>query len=170
MLGISFATLLPAWAVKILNGDATTNGILQSARGIGALMGALFIALLGRFKFKGRLFTIGSLCFPALIILFAFIRNEAFSLLALIGVGISLMFVFNMANALIQTIVPDQLRGRIMGIYSLSFFGMMPIGALWAGFFAEHVNEPTAIIVDAIILFGFSAIIWLFVPDIRAQE
>ncbi|OGU62420.1 MAG: MFS transporter [Ignavibacteria bacterium RBG_13_36_8] len=170
LTGFSFATLMPAWAVKILHGDATTNGILQSARGVGALLGALFIAVLGRFKYKGKIFTIGTFAFPLFLIIFAFLRVEIFSLLALIGVGITIMFIFNMANALIQSIVPDKLRGRVMGIYSLSFFGMMPIGALWIGFFAEHSSEPLAVIVNAVILFIFSFIVWLYVPKLKAQE
>ena len=67
LLGVSFATLFPAWAVNVLGGDAITNGYLQSARGLGAMSGALLIASLGRFHFKGRLLTLGSLLFPVLL-------------------------------------------------------------------------------------------------------
>ncbi|MBZ0198475.1 MAG: MFS transporter, partial [Ignavibacteriaceae bacterium] len=117
IFGISYVTLLPAWAVKILHGDATTNGLLQSARGVGALLGALFIASLGKFRFKGMLLTIGSFTFPIFVIVFSFMGSTHYSLLSLVGVGISMMFIFNMANSIIQLLVPDELRGRIMGIY-----------------------------------------------------
>ena len=61
LFGMSFVTLFPAWVVNILGGDAKTNGFMQSARGFGALIGSLLIASLGRFKFKGKLLTFGTL-------------------------------------------------------------------------------------------------------------
>jgi len=170
VFGFSFSTLIPAWAVKILNGDATTNGILQSARGIGSLSGALFIASLGRFNYRGKVFTLGTLMFPALLIIFSFIRFMPLSLLFLVGVGMMVMFIFNMANSLIQMIVPDELRGRVMAIYSFSFFGLMPVGSLLAGFIAEHSGEPLTIIINASILIVCSAYVWLKVPQLRQHE
>ncbi|RPI14439.1 MAG: MFS transporter [Ignavibacteriae bacterium] len=167
VFGLSFATLLPAWAVKILGGDATTNGFLQSARGVGALSSALFIASLGRFKFKGKLLTIGSFGFPALLVVFSFIHWLPFSLLALIGLGASLILVFNIANALIQTLVTDDLRGRVMGVYTFTFFGFMPIGSLIMGTLAEHFGEPTAVITGAIVTLSVAISIFIFMPSIR---
>ncbi|MGB8951724.1 MAG: MFS transporter [Candidatus Aminicenantales bacterium] len=165
--GISFATLIPAWAVKVLGGNATTNGWLQSARGLGALLGALTIASLGRFKFKGRLLTMGTIVFPLLLLTFAFLRWLSLSLILLFCVGVSTMLIFNLANALIQTLVPDVLRGRVMSIYSLAFFGLMPLGALWVGLIAEHISEPAAIIINSLILLGFYTLIRAFVPKLR---
>src|SRR6476469_3106762 len=75
MFGISFATLFPAWAVDVLGGDATTNGLLQSARGLGALLSALMLASLGRFRFKGKLLTIGTFISPLLLLLFTLTRS-----------------------------------------------------------------------------------------------
>ncbi|HEX2694590.1 MAG TPA: MFS transporter, partial [Acidobacteriota bacterium] len=72
--GLAFATIVPAWAVKVLGGNATTNGLLQSARGAGALLGALLIASLGRFEFRGRLLTLGTFAFPGLLIVFSLIH------------------------------------------------------------------------------------------------
>jgi MFS family permease len=166
LLGISFATLIPAWAVKILGGDATTNGILQSARGLGALFGALTIASLGRFQFRGRLLTLGSFAFPLLLLTFSFLHWLPFSLAMLFGVGGATMLIFNLANAMIQTLVSDSLRGRVMSIYSFSFFGLMPLGSLWVGLIAEHLSEPAAIIINAVILLGFFSAIRIFVPKL----
>ncbi|MFC2133759.1 MFS transporter [Bacteroidota bacterium] len=170
LFGFSFSTLIPAWAVKILNGDATTNGILQSARGIGSLSGALFIASLGRFNFRGKILTIGKFLFPALLIVFSFVRWLPLSLLVLVGVGTMVMFIFNMANALIQLIVPDDLRGRVMSIYSFAFFGFMPLGALLTGFMAEHIGEPVTIIINSSVLICFSLFVFLKVPKLRNQK
>jgi MFS family permease len=167
VFGISFVTLLPAWAVNILGGDATTNGFLLSARGIGAVTSALFIASLGRFNYKGRLLTIGSLLFPVLMLIFSFINWLPLSLLILVGMGASLILTFNIANALVQTLVPDYLRGRVMGVYAFTFFGFMPIGALFMGTIAEHFSEPSAIMTGSIIAFTSALLIFIFVPAIR---
>jgi MFS family permease len=72
-----------------------------------------------------------------------------------------------MANTLIQTVVPDSLRGRVVSIYTLSFFGVMPLGALWAGWVAELWSEPAAILLSALILLGFAIWLWLRVPQLR---
>jgi MFS family permease len=168
LFGASFAVLIPAWAVEILHGNATTNGWLQSARGIGALCGALLIASLGRFTFKGRLLTLGTFSFPSLLLGFSFIRWLPLSLAFLFAVGGANLFIFNLANALVQTQVTDSLRGRVMGIYSLTFFGFLPIGALWIGLVAEHLSEPIAMVTNALIMLSFSFLLWVFVPKLRA--
>lgn len=170
LFGISFATLFPAWAVNILGGDATTNGYLQSARGLGALTGALLIASLGRFKFKGKLLTLGTILFPGLLIVFSFIRWLPLSILILIGIGMAAMFIFNMANALIQTHVEDKLRGRVMGIYSLTFFGLMPIGALLIGLLAELTSEPLTILINSSLLLVVALASVRLFPFLRKEE
>jgi MFS family permease len=167
VFGISYATLIPAWAVKILGGDATTNGYLQSARGFGALMSALLIASLGRFQFKGKLLTLGSFMFPALLIFFSFMRWLPLSLLVLVGVGSSLILVFNLANALVQTLVIDHLRGRVMGVYSASFFGLMPIGALVMGTLAEHLGSMAAVIIGACCVILMASSVYIFAPSVK---
>jgi MFS family permease len=164
--GISFATLIPAWAVKILGGNATTNGVLQSARGLGALFGALMIASLGRFQFRGRLLTLGSFSFPLLLLVFSFLRWLPLSLLMLFFVGVAIMLIFNLANAMIQSLVDDTLRGRVMSIYSFSFFGLMPLGSLLVGLIAEHAGEPTSIVINSAILLGFYILVRVFVPKL----
>ena len=167
LFGVSFAVLLPAWAVRVLGGDATTNGWLQSARGVGALIGALIIASLGGFNFKGRLLTLGSFFFPILILAFSFVRHLPLSLVVLVGAGIANIFIFNLANSLVQTLVQDELRGRVMGIYSLTFFGFLPVGALWIGTIAEHFGEPAAVLLNAGIMLFLCLAIALSVPELR---
>ncbi len=167
LFGVSFTVLLPAWAVKILKGGATTNGWMFSARGAGALFGALFIASLGRFDFRGRLLTLGSFAFPGLIIAFAWIRWLPLTIIVLIANGAAAIMIFNLANALVQTLVRDELRGRVMGLYSLTFFGFLPIGALWIGAIAHHFGEAAAIIVNGCLLLVFCSLITLFVPGLR---
>jgi MFS family permease len=167
LFGVSFVALMPAWAVTILHGDATTNGVLLSARGAGALAGALFIASLGRFTFKGRLLTAGLFAFPALLFVFAFLRWLPLSLVMLAGIGAGAILVMNLCNALVQTLVPDALRGRVMGVYTLTFFGMMPLGALWIGMVAQYAGAPKAVGIAAIASLTVAGLVWLKVPAIR---
>lgn len=165
--GLAFATLVPAWAVKILGGNATTNGLLQSARGAGALLGALLIASLGRFEFRGRLLALGTFAFPGLLIVFSLIHWLPLSLATLFGVGVAQIFIFNLCNSLVQTQVPEGLRGRVMGIYTMVFFGIMPLGALWIGAVADRVSEPAAIFIGSSITLAYAVLVWFLVPSMR---
>jgi MFS family permease len=170
LFGISFVTLIPAWAVNILHGDETINGLLLSARGAGALVAALMIASLGRITYKGRLLTVGTFALPTFLACFALTRVLPLSLLAVAAVGWSAILINNLANALVQTIVPDSLRGRVMGVYTLTFFGLMPIGALWIGAVAERVGVPGAIFMNGVAWFGVALLAWHLVPKLRALE
>jgi MFS family permease len=170
VFGMSFNVLFPDWAVVVLGGDATTNGWLQSARGVGSLSGALIIASLGRFKFKGKLLTVGSFVFPLALILFALVRALPLSLLTLFIVGWGYMSLFNMGNVLIQTHVDDELRGRVMSVYALAFGGLMPLGALLAGIVADQVGSPTTIVAGALITLALAVSVWWRVPNLRLLE
>lgn len=167
LFGISFIVLIPAWAVKILLGGATTNGYMYSARGAGALIGALVIASLGRFDFRGRLLTLGSFVFPGLLLAFAVSRWLPLTLFILVGNGAAAILIFNLANALVQTLVRDELRGRVMGLYSLTFFGFLPIGALWIGTAAQNFGETAAVLVSGGLLLLCYGLIAALVPELR---
>ncbi len=168
LFGMTFITLLPAWAVVVLGGDAQTNGLLLSARGLGALAGAIMIASLGRFNFRGRLLTVGTFVFPGLLLVFALVRWLPLALLALVGVGWGFMILFNVANALVQTLSPDELRGRVVSVYTLNFFGLTPIGALLIGSMAEGIGEPASIFICALICLACAGVVWWRVPSLRA--
>jgi MFS family permease len=170
LFGISFATLFPAWAVDVLGGDARTNGLLQSARGLGAMLSALMLASLGRFRFKGKLLTIGTFAFPLLLLVFTFVRSLPLSLVVLVGTGIAVILIMNVANALVQGLVPDALRGRVMSVYSMTFFGCMPLGALWIGAAAEYASAPIAMMIGALAALLFAALLFVFAPGVRALE
>jgi len=169
LFGIAYATLLPAWAVKILGGDAKTNGFLQAFRGLGALAGALVIASLGRFHFRGKLLTLGTLTMPAVILVFAFVRWTPLSLCLLFGAGMSQIFIFNLCNALVQTFSPNELRGRVMGVYTFVFFGAMPVAALGIGATAQKLGESTAVIIGASIMLLAAILVFALFPRLRHQ-
>jgi MFS family permease len=167
LFGISVNTLMPAWAVKILHGDATTNGLLLSLRGGGALVGAFLIAVLSRLEMRGRILTIGTFAFPLLILAFAAERHLPLALVTMFLTGWAWVLVQNLTNALMQSMVPDHLRGRLMSVFSLVLFGLMPIGSLGIGITAHQVGEPAAVAISGAMLLGVAGLVWIAVPSLR---
>jgi MFS family permease len=167
VFGFGLVTLIPAWAVDILHGDVTTNGWLISARGAGAVIGGLSIAALGRRSFRGKMWAFSSFLLPVVMVLFALSRSIPISLFLLAGMGFSLITTLNNSNAMVQSRVPDQLRGRVMGLYSLMLAGGGPIGSLMVGLLAAKTSEPTAALVCAFFLFLFAVAILAFRPEVR---
>jgi predicted MFS family arabinose efflux permease len=167
LFGLSIATLIPAWAVDILGGDAKTNGFLLSARGLGSLLGALMIASMSRRQFRGKMWTIASFALPLMMFIFAEVRSVPLALLVMAGNGWAFISLNNTTNAMVQTQVPDELRGRVMGIYTLVFFGSMPIGSLIAGNLADLISEPTTVIICSVILLLFAVYIFWRKPEMR---
>jgi hypothetical protein len=102
--------------------------------------------------------------------LLALSRQLVSSLLSLAGIGWSFISQANTSNALVQARVPDALRGRVMSIYTLVFFGGMPLGSLGAGFAAARLNEPGTALVSAVCLMVLASLIWLFLPAMRSLE
>jgi len=167
LFGISLVNLFPAWSVNVLGGDVRTNGLMLAARGLGALSGALLIAYLGQRVARGRLWTVGSFVMPLAIVAFTFVRWVPLALFLLVLMGWGFMVVANSSNALVQTRVPDELRGRVMSIYALVFFGGLPLGALLIGEMAERVGEPLAVLLNVSIVLLASTVILLRLPYIR---
>jgi MFS family permease len=145
VLGFSYVSLVPAFAVKVLGGDAQLNGLLQSARGLGALGAALYLATLGSRRAPGRLLALGSLVVPVSLFAFSMVRSVPLALGALVVVGVGLIFIFNNANVLLLTLTDPALRGRVLSVYTLTFFGLLPLGSLGMGTAAEHVGEALTV-------------------------
>jgi predicted MFS family arabinose efflux permease len=170
MTAMGMVTLLPAWAVNILGGNATTNGLLYSARGAGAVLGALIIAALTRYKIKGKLWTLGSYVIPLGMFAFSATNILSLSVITLFILGWSFMLMVNTSNALVQSLVNDELRGRVMSIYTLIFFGLNPIGALLLGLLADRFNEPTSVMLGAGVLMAFVLYVWFYRPELRKLQ
>ena len=170
MFVMALGTLMPAWSVKILHGNAATNGMLFSARGVGSLIGALAIASLGRASIRGKLISAGSLFFPVFISLFALVHLLPVSLLLMVFIGFASIFVLNLSNATIQSFTPDNLRGRVMGVYSTVFMGSIPLGAIFLGTMAEYAGEANAAFLSSAAAFLVACLVWVFVPKIRTLE
>jgi MFS family permease len=167
IVGFGPINLLPAWAVNILKGDVTTNGLLLSVRGIGAVIGGLLIAATAGLGGRGKLWTASSILMPLTMLVFAASRNLYLSLFLMAVIGFTLVTMLNNSNAMVMTSVPDALRGRVMGMYSLMFMGGGPLGALLAGLFADRTNEPLTFYICAIGALIFAIVIWVSRPEVR---
>lgn len=165
--GLSLVTLFPAWAVKILHGNAATNGLLQTARGIGAVICSLLIASASKNMERGKVLTFGMIALPILMALFSFNRTFVISSTLLILIGAAFIAINNLSNAVTQTNVTEEFRGRVMGIYSFSFFALMPLGSLFIGTLAERWGSPIAILINAVILLMLYSWLYFRFPKLR---
>jgi MFS family permease len=167
LFGFSLNTLMPAWAVSVLHGNAATNGVLVAARGVGALAGAFGIAALHAHFARGRMLTAGTFAFPVSILVFSAMRWLPLSLATLFTAGMGQILVMNLANALLQGQVPEHLRGRLMSLYSLVLFGSIPAGALMIGLAARYVGIPEAVALSALCALAIASAVYLFAPAAR---
>ncbi|MHC1781703.1 MAG: MFS transporter [Anaerolineaceae bacterium] len=166
-LGMGLVALIPAWAVDVLKGDVTTNGSLFSARGVGAMCGALLVALLTQYRIKGKIWGVGLLLQPFFILAFALSTSLPLSMLFLAFTGLTFLATVNTTNAMVQELVTDDLRGRVMGIYTLTFLGTVPIGSLVAGLLADSIGEQTTVIIFGSLMLLFSGYSWVRMKMIR---
>jgi MFS family permease len=104
------------------------------------------------------------------LFVYAFLRWLPLSLLCLAGVGWGFMVLVNSSNVLVQTQVPDELRGRVMSIYTLAFFGLMPFGSFIAGRLAEQIGEPATVVAGSVVLIGVALWVRLRVPEVSAAS
>ena len=170
LFGLSYSVLLPAYATDVLKVDAKGYGLLNAAVGIGALTGSLSVASLSRWKSKGLQLTVGSLAFPLALLCFAATRSYLLALFCLAGVGMSFVIQNATGNTMIQLLAPDELRGRVMSVYTLFFFGTTPVGAMLAGAVAQRWNPIAAIVMGASVALAFALSIVFFVPAVRKAQ
>ena len=145
VFGFPFLVLMPVVARDVLHTDARGYGLLMAAVGIGAMLGALGLALRGARVRKGPVLLEGGAAFGVLLVLFAAVRSVGVALALLALVGCAMIVTTALANTMLQTLVPDELRGRVMAFYAFVFVGMAPLGAFQAGLVAEHTGAPVAI-------------------------
>jgi MFS family permease len=163
IFGWSYSVLLPAYANDILRVGERGYGALLSANGLGALMGALTVATYGS-RVRPRLMVLGGLwLFSAMLLLLAVVRWYPLVLVCMAVGGWGMLVYFSTTNTLIQTNVPDEMRGRVMGIWALVFGGMMPVGGLESGLLSQAVGVPWAVAMGALVCAGAGLVTWLVV-------
>jgi MFS family permease len=163
VFGWSYMVIMPAFARDVLRRGADGFGILMSASGTGALVVATF-----GHRFTPRKLALGGVwLFSAALLAFSFARNFYVALAPLFIVGFGMLLFFSTANTVLQTIVPDDMRGRVMGVWSLIFGAMIPLGSLEAGAVANWSGAPFALGLGAIVC-AVSAVVAL--SAIRRRE
>src|SRR6266581_3231892 len=167
VFGWSYTVLMPAFARDVLNRDANGYGILMSASGTGAFFGALVVATYGHL-FTPRWLALGGVwLFSGALLALSLSRNFYAALTCLLVAGFGMLLFFSTSNTVLQTIVPDEMRGRVMGVWSLVFGAMIPLGSLEVGAVAHWLGTPFALGFGAIIC-AASALVTLSV--IRRRE
>jgi MFS family permease len=151
IFGWSYSVLMPAFARDVLHLGEQGYGFLLGASGIGALIGALTTATFGTNISPRKLAFGGVWLFSAMLLIFAFNRNLTIAMICLAGTGFGMMLFFSTSNTTVQTIVPDEMRGRVMGIWALIFGGMIPFGSLEAGAVAHFVGTSATLAIGALI-------------------
>jgi MFS family permease len=145
LMGMPYSVLMPIFADQILHGGPRALGMLMGTSGVGALAGALSLALRRSPRGLGRWIAGSAMGFGAALMAFSLSRSFPLSVLLMLPVGFTLMVEMASSNTLIQMMIPDALRGRVMSVYSMMFMGMAPIGALIGGTLAHHVGAPLAV-------------------------
>ena len=147
--------------------EALPLGLLYSMIGVGAVVGALVVASLSANARRGRLLTIGNLAFPLFLVLFAFSSHFTISLILSLFIGFSFVWQNALANTLLQFVTPDGLRGRVMGVYTMTFQSMYRLGGLQAGFVTDWLGAPITVGIGAAVSLLYGLFVALRYPKVR---
>ncbi len=167
--GMPYTVLMPIFADRILHGGAAALGWLMGASGVGALAGALLLASRENLKGLSRWVAISASGFGAGLVVFSLSRSLYLSEILLLPIGFAMMIEMGSSNTLIQSMVPDQLRGRVMAVYSMVFMGMGPIGSLVAGTAAQRFGAPWTVAGGGAVCAVAAVAFWLRLPVIRTH-
>jgi MFS family permease len=161
---------MPAIAVDVLMVGEEGLGVLNAAIGLGALVGSLVVASMGAFRRRGMVLVVGSVLFPVSLLLFASARSLVVAFVWLVVVGFAFMTQNATANTLVQSLVPDELRARVMAVYILCFFGTSPFAAIQAGALAQAFGPARAVGIGAAVYLAFALYMHLTTPLMRRLE
>jgi MFS family permease len=167
IFGFQYLTLMPVIARDVLHTNASGYGLLVTFVGIGAVIGALTLAALSNRVRRGKLFTISALSFASLTLLFSFVNDRVVASGVLLFLGLTMLINGALANGILQSVVPDELRGRVMAAYVFVYVGFTPIGSLLVGALAHATGVQWAIGAGAVIMLLYSAIAFWKVPELR---
>ena len=168
IFGFQYLTMMPVVARDVLHTGAGGYGLLLTFVGIGALTGALSLAGLGARIRRGRLFNATAYAFAGLTMLFSLMRSVHLAAFVLLFLGLTMLINGALANGILQSVVPDELRGRVMATYVFVYVGFTPIGSFIAGALSRVMGVQWAIFSGGVIMLAYS--LWAFwkFPEIRA--
>jgi MFS family permease len=157
LMGMPFMVLMPIFAGKVLHGGPHTLGFLLGASGVGALASAISLALRKTVRGLTTMIQISAAVFGLGLIGFGLSRNVSLSMFLMSIVGFGMMQGLAASNTVIQTLVPEDMRGRVMSYYTMAFVGMAPFGSLLAGSLAHHLGAPHAVMITGAFCLAGSA-------------
>jgi MFS family permease len=169
VFGMNYLILMPVFARNVLDVGSQGFGFLQSAGGAGALVGVLAVAWFSHSRAKGQQALFGAAGFGALLVLFAASKSYPLSLFLAFALGVSSQFYMTTVSTVLQMNLPNELRGRVMGIYGL-VWELMPVGGMIAGGFAEFAGAPLAVGIGGALVTAMALAIAVFYPTIRRLE
>ena len=169
LTGMPYMVLMPIFADRILHSGARGLGLLMGAAGAGALTGTMALATREGVRGLGRWVMFAAMGFGASLILFSMSHWFWLSVLLVMPAGFSMILQMASSNTLIQTMVPDELRGRVMAVYSMMFMGMAPFGALLSGAIAQRVGAPLTVRLGGIASLAGGAVFALTWPAMRGE-
>ena len=149
-MGMPYSVLMPVIAAQVLHGGAHTLGFLMTASGVGALVGALYLAYRQSIVGLGKVMVLSTFVFGIGLAAFGFSKTLWLSLVLLTVVGGGMTIEMASTNTIIQTIVEERLRGRVMAFYAMAFLGTAPIGSLLAGVLADRIGAPATIVIGGL--------------------
>ena len=167
LAGMPYSVLMPVFADRVLHAGARGLGMLMGASGVGALLGALALATRREVRGLGRWIVRATAAFGLGLIAFSLSRDFWLSTALLVPVGFAMIVQTAASNTLIQAMVPDELRGRVMSVYSMMFMGMAPFGALLAGLLAGRFGAPAAVAAGGAACIVGAIVFGLKLPGLR---
>jgi MFS family permease len=167
VMGMPYTVLMPAVASRVLHGGPHTLGFLMTASGAGALGGALYLASRSSVLGLGRAMAVASTTFGVGLVAFSLSRATWLSMLVLPVVGAGMMITMASTNTILQTVVEEDLRGRVMAFYTMAFLGTAPIGSLLAGVLADRIGAPRTILFGGLACIAAGAWFTLRLPRLR---
>ena len=167
--GMPYSTLMPIFADEILHGGARGLGLLMACAGLGSLAGALTLATRSSIRGLGRIVAASAVIFGVSLTVFAASKLFWLSAAVLLVVGMSMITQAASTNTLIQSMVPDSMRGRVMAIYAMMFMGMSPIGALVEGWIAERIGAPHTVMIGGAVCVAGAIVFNIRLPRLRVM-
>jgi MFS family permease len=167
LFGMPYAVLMPVFVAEVMGGGAHTLGLLMTAPGIGALIGTLYLASRKTILGAGARVATGAVIFSAGLIAAGTIRTLTPALIAFGLVGLGMIVQLATSNTVLQTIVDDDKRGRVMSLYTMAFVGMAPFGSICCGWTAQHMGVPITFLVAGVVCLGGALLFATRIPVLR---
>jgi len=167
LTGMPYTVLMPVFAKDILNGNSQTLGFLFGAVGSGALIGAIYLASRNSVLGLGRWIAIATSIFSLGLLFFSFSRNIYLSIALMLFTGFGMMMQMASTNTLLQTLVDDDKRGRVMSLYVMAFMGTAPFGSFMAGTLASTIGAPYTVLSSGIICLIGAILFYKYLPSLR---